>query len=393
MKRIFWTTGLFLALGMSASWGQEAEPAATTVTPETATEYTYYETSPSFYDQLDINGYVNAGYFGNTNGSDFNGNANTGAESGGALNGAYLSIGKSAENNGYGFNYGFKTDIAFGEDTRFMRVNSGLDEDWYTGHDRHHNDTYGFALPQAYMDVAMNNWLVRMGHFYTPLGYEGARADGRFFYTRSLSFDSLPVVQTGAMAYYKGIQGLELGFGWTNGLNEGFDDEDGGSLAMLSAKYHFNERTYIKYAAAAGDIFDIESDNEEFQMYGQLHSFVLESKLNCCLTAATTVDYQKYGIRGDDADSERLVLGQHFYRQMNEYWTLGVRMEWQKDDEEAKADSEFTSLTFGANWRPMASDNLVLRPEIRYDKCTQNIYNDNEDGDQISLGMDVMFLF
>ncbi|MDO5565421.1 MAG: outer membrane beta-barrel protein [Planctomycetia bacterium] len=392
MKRIFLSLGLFIALGVNLSWSQETLDEVVS-TPEIIEQYTYSEETPCVLAPLDINGYLNAGYFGNTNGSVYNGNANTGAESGGALNGTYLSIGKSVENNCCGFDFGFKTDIAFGEDTRFMRVNSGLDEDWYTGHDRRRNDTYGFALPQAYIDVAMNQWLVRVGHFYTPLGYESGRADKRFFYTRSLSFDGLPVVQSGIIAYYKGFQNLEIGLGWTNGLNEGFDHEDGGSLFTMSAKYHFNEQTYFKYATVVGDIFDTPMTSGNFHMYGQLHSFVLESQLNRCLTAATTVDYQLYGISGKNEDSQRIIVGQHFYRQINNKWKLGMRLEWQKDEEEIKNDSEFVSMTFGGNWDPRASEHLVLRPELRYDKSTQSIYNNGQDDNQLALAIDLLFRF
>lgn len=387
MKRILLGAGLFFALTVGGLSAQEATGGAAS---EMNLPCPCADAATGYADAFDINGYLNAGYFGNTNGSVYNGNANTGAESGGVMNGAYVSIGKTAENNGCGLDFGFKADFAFGEDTRFMRVNAGLDEDWYTGHDRRRNDTYGFALPQAYADAAMNQWLVRVGHFYTPLGYEGARADGRFFYTRSLSFDALPVVQSGAMAYYKGFQKLETGIGWTNGLNEGFDNIDGGSLISFSAKYHVNDQTSFKYAALVGDIFDTIAP---FHMYGQLHSFVLESKLNCCLTAATTADYQQYGISGKNEESTRVVFGQHFYRQLNDCWKLGLRLEWQKDDEQVKADSEFTSLTFGGNWCPRASENLVLRPEIRWDKSTQKIYGNSRDNDQLALAMDVMFKF
>lgn len=393
MKRIFGAAGLLIALGTSLSWGQETDLNKTVLTPETGTQYMYAEEAPQILNPLEINGYFNAGYFGNTNGSVYNGNANNGCESGGAQNGLYLSVGKSAENNGRGLKVGFKTDVVFGEDTRFMRVNSGLDEYWYTGHDRRKNDTYGFALPQLYMDTALNQWLIRVGHFHSMLGYEDPRADDRFFYSHSISFDGLPHVLSGAMLYFKGFQKLDIGFGWTNGLNEGFDQEDGGSLITFTATYHFNEQTYLKYGSLAGDIFDTNNAGNKFHMYGQLHSFVLESKLNCCLTSATTADYQIYGIGGKNEESKRIIFGQHFYRRLNDRWKLGIRAEWQRDIEEIKADSEFLSLTLGANWSPIASEDLVLRPEIRYDKSTQSIYNDSKDKNQIALAFDLLLRY
>ena len=38
---------------------------------------------------------------------------------------------------------------------------------------------YGYAIPQAYVELAANNWSVKAGHFYTLIGYEVVTAPGQ----------------------------------------------------------------------------------------------------------------------------------------------------------------------------------------------------------------------
>jgi hypothetical protein len=61
--------------------------------------------------------------------------------------------------------------------------------------------TYGIALPQAYLEayVPMGRGLnIKVGHFYTPLGYETVPAPDNFFYTRGYILNSgEPFTHTG----------------------------------------------------------------------------------------------------------------------------------------------------------------------------------------------------
>ena len=60
---------------------------------------------------------------------------------------------------------------------------------------------YGWAMPQAYFEVAYGNWSVKAGHFYTIVGYEVIPATGNFFYSHSLTmFNTEPFTHTGVLA-------------------------------------------------------------------------------------------------------------------------------------------------------------------------------------------------
>ena len=40
---------------------------------------------------------------------------------------------------------------------------------------------YGWAIPQAYAEVAVGDLSVKVGHFFTPIGYEVIPVTGNFF--------------------------------------------------------------------------------------------------------------------------------------------------------------------------------------------------------------------
>ncbi|MDO4576442.1 MAG: outer membrane beta-barrel protein [Planctomycetia bacterium] len=337
---------------------------------------------------IEFSGYANAGYYGNTVGSDFNGNSNTWSHSGGALNAIYASMTKKADTGGCGVDWGFGADLMFGEDYRFMHVEEGLDEKWNTAS----NNSYGFAMPQLYAEIAMNYWNVKMGHIYTPFGYEGAKATDRFFYSRGQSFDVLPVTQTGAWATYNGFENLEIGMGWFNGINQGFDDSNGGSMGVLSLKYQMTDRLALKYVIGSGDIYDYEIGGARVHTYGILNFASLEWKISPCFTAVTTFDYQD---RKGPSHETVLVLGQHLYRDLTEKLKLGLRMEWERQrDLEANVSTETYNVALGANWKPLATECFLIRPEVRYDHCSAAIYGENNDKDhQVCLGVDMLFRF
>ena len=66
------------------------------------------------------------------------------------------------------------------------------------------NGKYGWALPQAYLQFNKGDLDIKVGHFFTPLGYEVIPATGNFFYSHSYTmFNSEPFTHTGVLSTYK----------------------------------------------------------------------------------------------------------------------------------------------------------------------------------------------
>ena len=364
------------------------------------------------FDGVCFSGYVNAGYDTNFSGDRSNGIVDAWNNTTPALNAVYVSAVKKAFTGGYGAAFGFGVDFMFGEDSRIFRSARGLDQNWYTGHmynpatQAYDRPSYGFAMPQLYLEAAINNWSVKIGHFYGLLGYEGATAPSRFFYTKGLTCAASPVSQTGVLASYNGFQNLELTMGWVNGWGNGFDNSRfGEGLLTGSFTYHMNPMASIKYAFLAGtaDMAGVFGywgpyDWGRVKGVGASHSVVLDVHLNNCLESVTTVNYADYGQANNTQNGARaLILGEHLYYTFNCCWKLGFRAEWMKHTEYYRDTyvTEVTTYALGLNWHPYGNQNLYVRPELRYDRATGagKNYMLNGRPDQLTIGFDVMMTF
>ena len=335
-------------------------------------------------------GYMNAGYFTNFSGDRSNGYTDCWSETTPAFNALYVSATKKAFTGGCGYDVGFGVDFMFGEDARILRSVHGLDQSWVTGHMSDGRPSYGFAMPQLYVEAAINNWSVKMGHFYGVLGYEGATANSRFFYTKGLLCSVSPVAQTGVLASYNGFENLDVTLGWVNGWGNGFDNEYGESLVEGAFTYHITECASIKYAFMAGTcdvavplgaLGPIAPGSAKGD--ASVHNLVFDLQLTRYLESVTLFYY------GDYDGNTVLIWGEHLYRDLNCCTKLGFRAEWLKTSID---DTELTTMGIGLNYHPCGNQNLYIRPEFRYDKST-NTAMLNGRPDQFTIGFDVMLTF
>ena len=323
---------------------------------------------------------MNAGYFTNFAGDRSNGYTDCWSETTPAFNALYLSATKKAYTGGCGYDMGFGVDFMFGEDARILRSARGWDESWVTGHMSDGRPSYGFAMPQLYMEMAINNWSVKMGHFYGVLGYEGATANSRFFYTKGLLCSISPVAQTGVLASYNGFENLDVTMGWVNGWGNGFDNSEYGEGMLEGAfTYHMNEYASVKYAFMAGTTdlagpFGFLGANAlAGKGAGSIHNTVVDLQLTGDVKTVLLLGYADFN--GNTA----LVFGQHVYQDLNCCTKAGFRAEWMK-------------VTSELNYHPAGYQNLYIRPEFRYDKSTDTALL-NGRVEQFTIGFDVMLTF
>ena len=72
------------------------------------------------------------------------------------------------------------------------------------GTPRWNNEYYGLAIPQAYVEAGTDALSVKVGHFYSPVGYEGVMAPYNFFYSKSYSYQFAgPFTHWGGMLTWK----------------------------------------------------------------------------------------------------------------------------------------------------------------------------------------------
>ena len=280
---------------------------------------------------------------------------------------------------------GFRADILYGidaQDTQSFGNNPGT-FDFQNGFD---NGAFGWAIPQLYAELALENWTIKGGHFYTLIGYEVVTAPDNFFYSHSITFfNTEPFTHTGVLASRNIGDNVEFYGGWTAGWDTGFDSLNGGSSWLGGLSVTLTENSTLAYFSTAGNLGARGSD-------AYSHSFVYTNQLSEKLSWVVQSDLLRVGSTGED----NVGLNQYLIYNVNDCLGLGARVEWWKGDVltgfaphggvlPCSGSLSYYEATIGANIRTSA--NTVLRPEIRYDWSPAANY------DEAIFGVDAIFTF
>jgi hypothetical protein len=281
------------------------------------------------------------------------------------LHQSWFYVEKDASGSSCSADYGFRADIVYGTDAQSLQAtgtpraatmrNAGR---WDASFD---HGSYGWAIPQAYGEVAYGDWSIKGGYFLSLIGYETSLAPDNFFYSHSLTmFNSEPFTHTGLVAEYAGIDGVTFYSGWTLGWDTAWEQSLGGSNFLGGFSVDLSDHAWFTYMTSIGD-FGYRGED------GYNHTVVLELELNSCLEYALQSDY----VRHNDSNgtpglfTEQYGIVQYLYYTLNENLALGGRAEWWKSNTLTGIAQSYYEITGGINITPHA--NLVIRPEIRYD--------------------------
>lgn len=131
------------------------------------------------------------------------------------LNELYMFLGRTPDTKGCGWDYGYRTDLMFGTNYRWVTA-TGLESQWNSA-----GTEYGLAMPQAFVELAVNNLTVRAGHFVSPVGYHTVGTNNNFFATAPYTCQyGEPFTHTGMLFTYK----FSDKFTWANGFVRGWDN-------------------------------------------------------------------------------------------------------------------------------------------------------------------------
>lgn len=135
-----------------------------------------------------VRGWVDGGYTFNTQTpkSDFNGPYNAIDRDVAQLNQLYLIIERSLRTSSGEWEVGGRVDLLWGYDY-FLTQSTGFERD-SDGSPGWNDNRYGVALPQIYAEVGSQDLSLKLGHFYTIVGYEGVPAINNFFYSKSYAY-------------------------------------------------------------------------------------------------------------------------------------------------------------------------------------------------------------
>lgn len=294
------------------------------------------------------------------------------------LNQQGVYLGKTADGS-KGLDWGFRAEMIYGVDgneAQSFGNNPGqfdFSPDWNHG-------IYEWALPQLYAEAAMGDLSVKVGHFYTPIGYEVIPSGGNFFLSRQLTFyNSEPFTHTGTLATYSAGDNLQVLGGYTYGMDTGFDRFNGGSSVLGGFIYTIDDSTTFTYMMTAGNlgarqdgsINSVILSKTWTEKWQTVHQFdVLGSN-----GSGAGFNFQSPVPATAIADNSTGLINYAFYT-INDKLKAGARQEWYKAD-----GNSYNTMTYGVNITPV--ENLVVRPEVRH------MWSPSADG--VSAGHDALF--
>jgi len=376
---------------------------------------------------IKFRGWVNGGIMGNAQdpASRYNGPVTFYDRDGEAQLSQLYMIAEKALDTANGPAWGFRLDALYGTDYRFnlsrgLSARDNFTAKWDSSH------FYGLDIPQAYVELGVDDWSVKLGHFYTIIGYEVVTAPDNFFMTHAYTMQyGEPFTHTGALITKKVNDQLSLMAGITNGWDN-FENVYSGEYSFLGgATFSASDgNSKLAYAASVG---------EEETLFGTV-SPTATRFIQSIVYSRTITDRLSYVFQSDyghqqDAQTYQGVenaawygVNQYLFYKINCCWTAGVRAEWFRDDDGIRVapagdyaydgmnsnpagvggfEGNFYEVAVGLNYKPQSNTNLVIRPEVRYDHfngnsvsgLTNDPYDDGNSDHQFVYGFDVIYLY
>ncbi|ASF48033.1 porin [Methylovulum psychrotolerans] len=285
---------------------------------------------------------------------------------------------------------GGRFEVMFGTDTRYTQATGHWDMGLLSPRDERF---YRLALPQAYAEVFApvgNGLSVKLGHFYTIIGYESVQSALNFFSSHTYSFKSSPFTTTGALFSYALNGQWRVNLGAVTGADN--VDRDFGAWSQMDGLTWTNAATdtSVSFSVLQGDVYLHQASDLLYysailqQGFGKWR-YVLQHDFGAQQQAlANNHDAQWYSVV------------QYLTYQATDSLGVGVRGEWFRDQNGFRysaGTANYYALTAGLNWQPKRW--LMVRPEVRYDWSHAQLaaFDGGQRTDQVLLGIDAVVQF
>lgn len=309
------------------------------------------------------------------------------------------------------FDVGGHAEIDYGWDLGLLHSSGlfdnpstlGVTHGFYRRRDSPENQ---FDALQAYIDVAIpvgNGLRIRAGKFVTPIGYEVINPTQNAFYSHSFLFGfAIPFTHTGVMGEYKINDDWTIDAGATRGWNQTFKDNNTVPEVLGSLTYTPQESEALrkwKLIANVSEGPERTHDNSNWWTVVDLQAIYTAST---DLTLAANADYGDAPGRANVGGTDQWYgIAGYADLTLNEYLTTNLRLEYYGDSHGFTLGTTHAENLFEATLnlaiKPFAGDavgqNLVIRPEVRYDESTARFFKGAKHRDQYTLGVDAYFAF
>jgi len=246
---------------------------------------------------------------------------------------------------------GYRADVVYGADGPDTQAFGNPPGNW-DYQNNWENGKNGWAMPQLYLHGALGKMRYKVGHFFTPVGYETVTAPNNFFYSHAQTmFNSEPFTHTGVLTEFQTSQDATVYLGWSLGWDSGFAQSENGSNGIAGVAKNLTEDIALTYMSTFGNL--------GWRGEGYSHSIVFDMALTENLSYVLQSDYVNTSSLADPGDD--IGLNNYLIYRIDDCLSLGARLEWWRDNSVSK-----NSFTVGANWRP-GKGLFLLRPEVRSD--------------------------
>jgi hypothetical protein len=373
------------------------------VSPALANDWQIEKLSKSKGCGIEVGGWMSSGIYANQYGAKDNGSITMREYGDGyTVDQLWVYAEKKADNGGHGLAVGGRVDFFWGADGPDAQTyyDWGWDSEWITSRD----GNYGSSMPQLYGEIAYNNLSVKVGHFFTILGYESVPAPNNFFYSHTYMMNFEPYTHMGALAEYKLGRRVKILGGWTNGWDCGWLNPLNASTFLGGVSVELSDRVSLDYTTSFGSLMKISDPIfSDYEVAINAQCLVLKWQMS---------DRLNYVIQGEyQSDTEKSFLpsetikyygiSQYLFYTLSDSLAAGMRVEWFRGENKwfiFPAESfTATGLTFGLNYRPYR--NVVIRPEIRWDSWSGSPndlaleFDDFERSSQFSGGFDCIIKY
>jgi len=295
------------------------------------------------------------------------------------------------------FILGGKVEAIYGNDARFIHAN-GL-------------NFYGSSVPQlspenqadlvqAYVDFGVplgNGLLIRAGKMVTHMGYETINPTTNPFFSHSFLFGfAIPFTHTGVMAFYNVNDKVTVMGGFSRGWDQALTDNNGSLDYLGQVKWVITDKWTGYLNVVSGPEQDNNNDDWRTVIDGIL---TWTPNDHWSFTANGDFGWEGGAVApaGSDFATWYGVAAYAGYK-VNDYLTFNLRGEWFNDKDGARGLGDIVyEGTVGAQIHPFPTSdigqNLVLRPEFRWDYSESGIWDGGTDHNQWTAAIDAIFQF
>lgn len=383
-------------------------------------------------------GWIDTGVSTNFNNSKWNGPVSFGDRSAELqMNQLYLYLERAVATSGDDWDFGGRFDFMYGTDAAYTQAYGAPQGNWDLHLNSGDDKFYRFALPQAYASLYApigNGLTLKLGHFYTIIGYEVVTAPDNFFYSHAYTMQyGEPFTHTGLLGSYPvdsnwtltgGVVTGSVTGGWDGGFNQGLGAWSGiGGVGWASD----DQDTKVNITGTTGPTS--ETNSNQWSIY----SLVIQQNITEDLHYVFQHDHgfangAAMGANGKPQDATWYGINNYLFYDIQDDLSIGLRGEWFRDDDgqvnfgasganfgrvfsigrqvggvglgSYLPASSYYEFTLGLNWKP--SKWLIVRPNVRYDWADgSRPYNNGgasvgyagDRGDQILFSTDVVISF